>query len=333
MKTKILGRTGLEVPIVGLGAAFIGIPTANQAAEEYPEDPNNLRGDEFLTSYMEQDLGVQTIHAAIEAGSTLIDTAPLYGGTRSETTIGHALKARPDLAAKSTVTTKVGQITMDAKDFSFDAILRDVEASQERLGIEQFEVLYIHDPMDAPMEQVMGANGALGALRKLQKEGVVQYAGVAANEPETNAPYIETGEFDAAVVPEAWSLLNQLAAERILPTAEEHNVGLVVATPLERGLLATGPVADINYLARNFSQRCLDHVSKIQGLCRDYDIPMVAASLQWCTRHPQVAATIPGARTSEEAVENAKAGAVEISDAFWADLAPLVRHFEIGVDR
>lgn len=333
MKTKILGRTGLEVPIVGLGAAFIGIPTANQAAEEYPEDPNNLRGDEFLTSYMEEVLGIQTIHAAIEAGSTLIDTAPLYGGTRSETTIGRALKERPDLAAKCTVTTKVGQITMDAKDFSFDAILRDVEASQQRLGIEQFDVLYIHDPMDAPMEQVMGQDGALGALRKLQKEGIVQYVGAAANEPETNAPYIETGEFDAAVVPEAWSLLNQLAVERILPAAEKHNVGLVVATPLERGLLATGPIAGINYLARNFSQCCLDHVSKIQGLCRDYDIPMVAASLQWCTRHPQIASTIPGARTSAEAVENARAGTVEIPDAFWEELALLVQHFEIGVDR
>ena len=333
MKTKILGRTGLEVPIVGLGAAFIGIPTANQAAEEYPEDPNNLRGDEFLTSYMEEDLGVRTIHAAIEAGSTLIDTAPLYGGTRSETTIGRALEVRPDLAAKCTVTTKVGQITMDAKDFSFDAILRDVEASQKRLGIEQFDVLYIHDPMDAPMEQVMGEDGALGALRKLQKERIVQYVGAAANEPETNAPYIETGEFDAAVVPEAWSLLNQLAAERILPAAEKHNVGLVVATPLERGLLATGPISDINYLARNFSQGCLDHVSKIQTLCRDYSISMVAASLQWCTRHPQVAATIPGARTPEEAVENARAGAVEIPEAFWEDLAPLIRHFEIGIDR
>ena len=151
MKTKILGRTGLEVPIVGLGAAFIGIPTANQAAEEYPEDPNNLRGDEFLTSYMEEDLGVRTIHTAIEAGSTLIDTAPLYGGARSETTIGRALQVRPDLAAKCTVTTKVGQITMDARDYSFDAILRDVEASQKRLGIEQFDVLYIHDPMDIPI--------------------------------------------------------------------------------------------------------------------------------------------------------------------------------------
>ena len=333
MKTKILGRTGLEVPIVGLGAAFIGIPTANQAAEEYPEDPNNLQGDEFLTSYMEEALGVQTIHAAIEAGSTLIDTAPLYGGTRSETTIGRALKERPDLATKCTVTTKVGQITMDARDYSFDAILRDVEASQERLNIEQFDLLYVHDPMDIPMEQIMGHNGTLGALRKLQKEKTVRFIGVAANEPHTNAPYIDTGEFDAAVVPEAWSLLNQLAAERILPAAEEHNVGLVVATPLERGLLATGPISDINYLARNFSERCLNHVAKIQILCQDYNVPLVAAALQWCTRHPQVAATIPGARTPEEANENAKAGALEIPETFWEDLKPLAQHFEIGVDR
>ena len=315
------------------GAAFIGIPTANQAAEEYPEDPNNLRGDEFLTSYMEEALGVQTIHAAIEAGSRLIDTAPLYGGTRSETTIGRALKARPDLAAKCTVTTKVGQLTMDTRDYHFDAILRDVEASQKRLGIEQFDVLYIHDPMEIPMEQVMGGDGALGALRKLQKEGIVRFVGVAANDPQTNAPYIETGEFDAAIVPEAWSLLNQLAAECILPAAEKYNVGLVIATPLERGLLATGPIAEINYLARNFSQRCLDHVSKIQTLCGDYNIPMVAASLQWCTRRPQVAATIPGARTPEEAAQNARAGAVEIPETFWEDLAPLVQHFEIGEDR
>ena len=252
MKTKILGRTGLAVPIVGLGAAFIGIPTANQAAEEYPEDPNNLRGDEFLTSYMEDDLGVQTIHAAIKTGSTLIDTAPLYGGTRSEVIIGRALKARPDLAAKCTVTTKVGQLTMDARDYRFDAILRDVEASQKRLGIEQFDVLYIHDPMEIPMEQVMGQDGALGALRKLQKEGIVRFVGVAANEPQTKAPYIETGEFDAAVVPEAWSFLNQLAAERILPAAEMHNVGLIVATPLERGLLATGSCSRYQLFSAKF---------------------------------------------------------------------------------
>ncbi|MCZ6678613.1 MAG: aldo/keto reductase [Candidatus Poribacteria bacterium] len=332
MKPKILGRTGLRVSIVGLGAAFVGIPTPNQAAVEYPDESQDRRTGKPHASYMDDELGVQTVHAAIDAGCTLIDTAALYGGTRSERIIGRALRERPDLAAKCTVTTKVGRLA-EGQDYGFDAILRHVEASQQRLGLDKFEVIYIHDPMGFPMEQVMGKAGALGALRKLQDDGIVQFIGVAANEPETNARYIETGEFDAVVVPEAWSLLNHLAAERILPAAEKHNMGLVIATPLERGLLSTGPVSGINYLARNFSAVCLNHVSEIQVLCRDYDIPMVAAALQWCTRHPQVAATIPGARTPEEAVENARAGDVEIPEAFWQDLAPHVRHFEIGVDR
>ena len=323
MKTWKLGRTNLDLPIVGLGAAFVGIPTPNRAAQEYEGAPGG----------MEDELGIATIHQAIEAGSTLIDTAPLYGRTRSETIIGKALAERPDLAARATITTKVGQILYEKRDYSYNAIMSDVEASQKRLGIDTFEVLYIHDPTDFPMADVLGANRALGALRKLQNQGIVRYVGAAANDPETNADYIETGEFDAAIVPEAWSLLNQLAAERILPAAEKHNVGLVIATPLERGLLATGPSTGTHYLARNFSQTCLDHVSRIQDLCSSYKIPMVAAALQWCTQHPQIAATIPGARTPDEALANAQAGEVDIPDDFWEDLAPLVRHFEIGVDR
>jgi D-threo-aldose 1-dehydrogenase len=322
MKTKILGRTGLEFSIAGLGTAFTGIPTANLAAAAYKEREHTL----------DEELGVQTIIAAMEGGCTLIDTAPLYGGTRSETMIGRALQVRPDLAAGCTVTTKVGRL-IEGQDYSFDAILRSVEASLKRLGLERLEVVYIHDQMGVPMDQVMGKDGALGALRKLQAEKVVGYIGTAANNPETNGPYIETGEFDAAVVADAWSLLNQTAAQQILPAAEKHNVGLVIATPLERGLLATGPVAGINYLNRNFSQAVLDHVAKIQQLCREYNIPMAAAALQWITRHPQITSVIPGARVPEEATENARAGQVEIPEAFWTDLEPLVRHWQQGVDR
>lgn len=322
MKTKTLGRTGLEVPIVGLGTAFIGIPTPSQAAVAYLGGPNR----------MDEELAYQAVLAALEAGCTLIDTAALYGGTRSEKAIGRALKERPDLAANCIVTTKAGRL-FEGQDYSFEAILRSVAASQERLGIERFEIVYIHDAMGYPMEAVMGKNGALAALRKLQNEGVVRFVGTAANDPETNTPYIETGEFDAAVLADSWSLLNQLAADRILPAAEKHNVGLVIATPLERGLLATGPMPDMNYLNRNFSQACLDHVAKIQELCQSYNIPLVAASLQWCSRHPQIATAIPGARVPEEAVENIRAGQIEIPDAFWEDLEPLVQHWEQGVHR
>ena len=266
---------------------------------------------------------MQTVVAAIEAGSTLIDTAPLYGGTICEKIIGRALRERPDLAARCKVTTKVGRLR-EGNDYSYDAVMRSVEASRERLGLERFDLLYIHDATGARMEEVMEKDGALGALRKLQDEGVVRFVGIA----EANGRYIETGEFDAAVVPDAWSLLNQTAAELIFPAAERHNVGITLATPIERGLLATGPVPGMNYLARNFSQECLDHVVKIQRLCEAYGVPLVAASLQWCTRHPLVATSIPGARNPEEAVENAKAGGVEIPEAFWEDLEPLVKHWE-----
>jgi len=322
MQKKVLGRAGVEVGIVGLGAAFIGVPDPNLAPRIYGGEPH----------HMDEDLGVRAVHAALEAGCTLIDTAPLYGDRRSERLIGRALRERPDLAAGCTVTTKVGR-HYEGFDFSGDGVLRCVEESQERLGIERFAALYIHDPMGWPMDQILGADRALGALRRLQREGVVKAVGIAANEPDTNAPYIETGEFDAAVVPEAWSLLNQKARERILPAAERHNVGLVVATPLERGLLATGPQPGIDYLARRFSPRVLAHVKKIQALCRDYQIPLNAAALQWCTRHPQVAATIPGARVPEEARENTLAGQAQIPESFWKDLELLVQHWESGVDR
>lgn len=322
MQSKILGRTGLPVSIVGVGTAFLGMSNINPQAGGYEE----------LVANVDEELGVQTIHAGIEAGSTLIDTAALYGGGRSESMIGRALAQRPDLAAKVIVTTKVGR-TIEGRDFSYDAVMRSMEASQRRLGIERFKVVYIHDAMDMPWEKVMGKGGALEALRALQTRGIVEYIGTASDDPKTNTPYIESGEFDAAVVPRAWSLLNQLAAERILPAAVKHNVGLVIATPLERGLLATGPIPGFYYFDRNYSQACQDHVGKIQALCQAHNIPLVAVSLQWCTRHPQIAATIPGARFPQEAVENAQAASFPIPESFWPELEPLIMHWEEGVDR
>ncbi len=323
MKKKTLGRTGLEVPIVGLGTAFIGIPTPEQAAIEY-------KGP----SQMNHDLGVQTAVSALEAGCALIDTAVIYGRTRSEKMIGEALRLRPDLAKKCIVTTKVGKrLTLDTFDYSADFVAKSVEESLARLGLDHFEIVYVHDAMGASMEDIFGRGKIMETLRSLQKKGIIRFIGTASNDPETNASLIETGEFDVAVVCEAWSLINQLAYKRILPAAIKHNVGLVIAAPLERGLLATGPSEGMIYDDRRFSADCLSHVALIKALCEKYSIPMVAAALQWCTRHPQVSATIPGARVPEEAVSNLRAGELEISEAFWIELEPLIRHFEKGVDR
>jgi D-threo-aldose 1-dehydrogenase len=175
---------------------------------------------------------------------------------------------------------------------------------------------------------VLGNDRALGALRHLQDQKLVGYIGTAADDPRVNADYIETGEFDVAVVPRAWSLLNQYAAKRILPAAEAHNVGLVIATSIERGLLATGPQPDAVYYDRHYGAACQAHAGKIQALCQEHDVPLLAAALQWVTRHPQVASTIPGARFPEEAIANARAAEVPIPEQFWTALAPLIQHWD-----
>jgi D-threo-aldose 1-dehydrogenase len=180
---------------------------------------------------------------------------------------------------------------------------------------------------------VMGPNGALAALRQLQSEGVVGHIGIASNNPWDNAPYIESGEFEAAVVPDAYSLLSQVALERIFPAAERFGMGVVVATPLERGILATGTRAarPEDHINRQFRPEVLGHVERLEALCAEYGVSLLAAALQYVVRHPVVTATVPGARRPEQAVANAAAIREPIPDAFWADLAPLIGNYEMAL--
>ncbi len=307
---KVLGKTGVEVTTLGLGCAWLG-----------------RRGDG-----VDEELGLQTVWAALEEGVTLIDTAALYLGTVSERLVGRALRERPDLARGVTVETKCCRLR-EGSDYSFDAALRSVEGSLERLGIGRIELLYVHDPPKEALAQVMGPGGALAALRKLQSEGVVGHVGIASNYPDDNAPFVETGEFEMAVVPDAYSLLNQVAQERILPAAERFGMGVVVATPLEKGLLAVGAgkaqEPGVVPATRRFAPEVLARVEAMEEVCRRHGFSLLAAALQFVTRHPAVAATIPGGRTPDEMRANAQAVRQRIPEAFWHELLPLVTTWDI----
>ena len=320
MRVKRFGRTELRLPIVGIGTAFTGIPTQNETVSDSPDAPN-------LADF---ELGVETLVAAIDAGCAFFDTAALYGRSVSEAMIGAALRRRPAARDKITISTKAGR-SHAGYDFSFDAVQRSVHDSLERMGLERVDIVYIHDAMGQPMERVLADDGALGALRHLQAQGLLRFIGTASNDPVTNLRYIKTGEFDAAVMADSWSLINQIAERGIFAAAAEHDVGLVAATPLERGLLATGPLSGASYLNRRFSQACLDHVSEIQRLCARFSLPMLAAALQWCARHPQVASTIPGARVPGEAESSLAAAELHIPEDYWLALDPLIKHFDTAI--
>lgn len=321
MRKKRLGRTEMQLPVVGVGTAFLGVPTQNDTAVEVDDDSRRL----------DMELGVNTLVAAIDAGCAFFDTAVLYGRSMSETMLGEAFRQRPAARDNITVTTKAGRSHV-GYDFSFDGILRSVEQSLERMGLDRLPIVYIHDAMGQPMDGVLSDRGALGALRHLQDQGIIKHIGVACNNPPTNFEYIKTGLFDAAVIADCWSLINHIAAREIFAEAEKHDVGLVGATPLERSLLVTGPQAGAKYLNRVFGQECLDHVSVIQRLCQSYDVPMVAVALQWPTRQPQVASVIPGARIPAEAESSMAAAEIEIPEALWEELNPMLKHFDTAID-
>lgn len=311
-----MGATGIDVPIVGIGTAFLGHNSPEEAASGNPSSDARL--------------AVEALYTAIESGATLIDTAPLYNGTRSETAVGEALRERPDLRERVIVTSKAGRLR-EGKDYSRDAILRSVTASLERLGLDYLDVVSVHDAQEHDPAEVLGAGGALEALRELQHQKVIGHVGIACSDPEVNAGYVETGEFEVVVVADAWSLLTQKMAERILPAAERFGTGIIIATPLERGLLATGPMTGRRYQSRNFSDEVLTHVGTIQRIAGEHGVSLLAVALQWLTRHPLVASAVPGSRSPEEAASNAAAAETDIPDELWAALDPLIH--DVAVDR
>jgi|SRR5579859_833137 len=307
---RALGNTGLEVCVLGIGCAWLG------------RQPDNS---------VDFELGVAAVIAALEAGIRLIDTASMYSFGEAERMVGEALRQRPDLAAQTLVQTKV----RDVRDFTYtaDEARRSVETSLQRLGLQSIPMIYIHDPPAELLTRVVGNKGALAGLRALQTEGVVGHIGIASNNPWDNAPYVETGEFEAVIVPDAFSLISQVARERIFPAAERFGMGVVIATPLERGLLATGTrgLRPEDHINRNFSPDVLQQVERIEALCARHGVSLLAAALQYVVRHPLVAATVPGFRSPDQPRASVEAMLEPIPEAFWQELEPLVRDFKVAV--
>lgn len=320
MQSKELGRTGRTVSIVGIGTAFLG-RARNQ--------PSHLSAGEFA---IDPGLGVSALVEALNSGVTLVDTAPFYG---SESMVGEAISHSTVGRDRITVMTKAGRPGVGEFDFSRDAVMRHVDASLDRLKLDSLDVVSIHDAVHEDVSYIMSDRGAFGALTRLRDQGVIRAVGTACYDPTLNAQYIETGEFDVAICSASWSMLNLALRDRVLPAAQRHNVGLVIAEPLERGLLAVGVVPGRTYADRTFSADVLHHVGQIERLCQRYGYPILAVGLQWLVREPQVAASIPGAATPEEARTNALVGSASISDEFWSDLEPLIipwSHAALGIE-
>ncbi len=317
-----LGRTGLEVSVLGFGSAPLG----------------------DIYEVLDDATAIATVEAAAEAGVTLFDTAPLYGQGSAEHRIGTALRRRPP--GSFVVSTKVGRMLSPApkgrvktsrfvgglefnvtNDYSYDAAMRSHEHSLMRLGLPAVDVLLIHDadvwthgPEEGPKRYREAMDGAYRALEKLRSEGVIKGIGLGLNDPTYMARYLSDGDFDCVLMAGRYSLLEQPALAEVLPLAEKKNVGVMLGGVFNSGILATGPVADARYNYLPAPPEILDKVRRIARVCAAHGVALGTAAMQFPLGHPAVSSLALGAVKPAEVQANVAAMSAKIPASLWSDL-------------
>lgn len=282
---------------------------------------------------------------AWDLGLRYFDTAPLYGLGQAETRLNRALAGRQGFVVSS----KVGRLlrrpgpgeTRDGLgkwfdvpsrkevfDYSYDGVMRSLDFSLERCGLDRIDVLYAHDldifthgsaeTMQARCAEFM-AGGYL-ALRSLRDQGVIRAFGAGINEWQPALWLAERGDFDIFLLAGRYTLLEQEALTRFLPLCQARGIGVVIGGPYNSGILASGarPGAWYNYAPAPAA--ILQKVARIETICAAHGVRLVDAAFQFPLQHPSVLSVIPGAQSLAEVEANARAAAATLPAGLWQDL-------------
>jgi D-threo-aldose 1-dehydrogenase len=320
--TSAVGSSGLAVTRLGLGTAPLG-------------DLFQAVGD---------DGAAQVLSTAVDAGVTLLDTAPYYGLGLSEHRVGRyvrSLERRDDVV----VATKVGRLLAPVPrgreredtfwagglrfdprfDYGYDAIMRSYEDSLQRLGLDRVEMLAIHDldvdhfDGDAFDGRLRELEHGVRALEELRSSGEVQAIGLGINALGSIPRVLELIELDYAIVAMPYTLLDQDALDEELPLCLERGVRVVIGAVFASGLLADDAGAGTyGYTAP--PTPVASRAAAMRTVCARHGVSLAAAALQFPFGHPAVAAVIPGALTAEQVRENVQRFAAPVPAVVWEEL-------------
>lgn len=293
-----LGRTGFQVSPLGLGGAHLG------------RTPDGF----------DDDLAIRTVHAALEAGINLIDTAPMYWG--SEGRVGMALEQWYDDARRReaiVLSTKTGRDAEGGSDFSAEGTKRSVEASLHHLRTDYLDIVLVHDPAD--VSSVFGPGGTLEALRQFRHQRVIHAIGVGVRSHEFHRHCIESGDFDVCLPFCDFNLLDQSAREGVIEIAERHDVGVLNGAAVMLGLLSGADPRTIAPKLGSFATpERTRRAYEIWQWARSRGIGLPALNLQLCTREQRIASTLVGVANPAELEADILALSEPISDETWIEL-------------
>ena len=203
-------------------------------------------------------------------------------------------------------------------DFSRDGILRSLEQSLTRLGMDRVDVLYLHDP-DHHWEQA--STEGIATLIELRDQGVVRAIGAGMNQSAMLARFVRECDVDLVMLAGRFTLLDQGALDDLLPVALERGVGVVAAGVYNSGLLGRAAVPDdAHYEYQAAPAELLARARAIAELCGAHGVTLPDAAVQFPLRHPAVVSAVLGARNGEQMQGGLDRDSAPIPDALWSDL-------------
>ena len=284
---------------------------------------------------------IAAIQASIDNGVNTIDTAAIYGMGDSEILVGKAIAGRrrdqiviatkcgmrwnsDEGSAPWANKDNTGKDVVVRKNAKPDSIAYEIEQSLKRLKTDYIDLYQIHWPdVSTPVEE------SIAAMDKLLKSGKIKSVGVSNYDVEWMSKGMKAGPIHSLQPP--YSLINRGIEKDILPFCRKNNIGVIVYSPLERGLL-TGKVdakrtfapgdhrAGHKFFTPENRQRVLDGLKKIQPIADAHKASLAQVVINWTVHEPGITAALVGARNAEQATHNAAAMKFKLSDAERAQI-------------
>ena len=327
-----IGNTGLKVDTLGIGCASLG----------------------NLYRPISDDQAAALLAAAGKHEFSYFDTAPYYGQGLSERRVGDFL--RQFRGHDYVLSTKVGRLLKPSGyarerhgfvspmpfdfvyDYSYDGIMRSYEDSQQRLGLDRIDILFMHDigaythGDDNDRLFPIAMSGGYRALDELRSSGQVRAIGLGVNEFEVCEAALDHGDWDCFLLAGRYTLLEQGAIQTFLPACEQRSCSVIIGAPYNSGILATGVqgAGPFHYNYAPAPREIVERVAALEAICREFGIPLAAAALQFPLAHPAVVSVIPGMGNERRIGQSIDLISTDIPEALWQRLYDR-RLLDIGV--
>jgi aryl-alcohol dehydrogenase-like predicted oxidoreductase len=333
MQTRRLGQSDLEVTRIIFGAWGIG---------------------GWMWGKQDRDDAIAAIRSAVEVGMTSIDTAAIYGFGRSEQLVAEALKDIP--REKVQILTKYG-LRWDSEEGEFfiesedvdgtkhriyrnarpESVIHECEQSLRRLKTDYIDLYQCHwRDHTTPVEDTMEA------IRKLLEQGKIRAAGVSNFNTDELATAGECVPLASDQPP--YNMVRRDIEDDVLPWCRRHNVGVIVYSPMQRGLL-TGKFkpghefdpgdnrADNPLFQGEKLKRVNAFLDEIRPIAEAHDATLAQLAVNWTLQADGVSGALVGARNPEQARENAKAGAFDITEDELATINAALARLEDDLEQ